>query len=147
VQQGELVVADFFSIDPNALVDSNQVRRRVQACAYTGSLQDRSQGCCGRAFTIGSGNQNAGKSPLRMIECPKQYAHVLKVELWRRRLRQFVAQRVDSCNGSLVGHWQGTISLPVCGLAPPSFQEKAVNAGEGAKIPAQAELERGTHWR
>src|ERR1700682_3947051 len=111
VQQGKLVVADFFPIDSDALVDPNQMRRGVQARAYTGSLQDRSQGCCGRAFAIGPGNQNAGKSPLRMIECPEQYAHVVQVELGRWHLRQFVAQGVDSRNGSFVGHWQVTVSL------------------------------------
>ncbi len=61
-------------------------------------------------FAVGSGDQDAWKPPLRMIQGSQQHAHVRQIKLVRRRVRQLVTQRVHACNRGFVGHGEA-ISL------------------------------------
>ena len=68
VDQGKIVVADLLPVDPYALVDPYQVGRGIKPGPRPRSLQNRSQGRCGRTLAVRPRNQNTGEIAAR--DCP-----------------------------------------------------------------------------
>ncbi len=106
VEQREIVVGDGLAIEANPLIDANQMRRSIESRLQPGSLQDGCQSCSGGTLAVGAGDQDSWKAIFRMSQCRQQHAHVCQIEFVRRRLRQFVAQRVHLRDCGLVGQRQ-----------------------------------------
>src|SRR5208337_436612 len=106
MEQSEIVVADGLAIEAYALVNADQMRRRIKASPESGSLQDGAESSGGRTLAVGAGDQHRRKTIFRMSQCGQQNPHVRQVELVRRRLRQFVAQCVHLRDCGFVGQGQ-----------------------------------------
>ena len=109
VDQGKIVVADLLPVDLYALIDPYQMGRGIKPGTQPGSLQDRSQGGCGRSLAVRPRNQHAGKMPLGIIQRGQQDPHVRQIELVRGRLGQFMAQCEHARDGSFVGRHQSSV--------------------------------------
>jgi hypothetical protein len=91
VEEREIVVADGFAIEANALIDAKQMWRSIEPGLQSGSLKDGCQRRRCRALAVSADDEHSWKTVFRMPQCGQQHAHVRQIELVRRRLGQFVA--------------------------------------------------------
>src|SRR5438105_12988190 len=79
-------IAACLTVDAYALVDSLEVRRRVQTGTKSRAPKDGFQKSRRRAFAVGSGNVRAGVSAVRTPESFRKNSNIFEVELRRRSL-------------------------------------------------------------
>src|SRR5579883_933296 len=64
VDEGEVVIGNWPSVDAHALVDADQVRGGVKAGLVSGGGQDGSESGGGRTLAVGPGDQDGGEAAL-----------------------------------------------------------------------------------
>ena len=69
VDGGEIGVGDGCAVDANAFVDADEMGRGVEGGAVSGGGEDGGEGGGGRAFAVGSGDEDGGKALLGIAEC------------------------------------------------------------------------------
>src|SRR5271166_1251667 len=104
VNLAELDIGDGLAVDANALVDTHEMGRAVEGGLVSGGAQDGRQRCCSGAFAVGSGDQDAGETALRVAQRSQHLEHVGEVELVRRCGGELVSEGVKLVNCGLVGH-------------------------------------------
>jgi len=77
----EIGVGDLGSVNANALIGAAEVRRGVEAGAQSGGGEDRGEGRGGRAFAIGSSDQNGREGAVRIAQRGKKRTDLLQREL------------------------------------------------------------------
>src|SRR5258708_2939566 len=83
----EGIIANLFAMEADALVDSFQMRRRVQPGSKAGTAQDRFEKCSRRTLPVRAGDVSAGVGAIRAAEALGNDGDVLEVELHGRCLR------------------------------------------------------------
>ena len=58
VKAGEVFVWDLYAVDLDALVNPEEMRRGVETRAVASGGKDAGEGCGGRAFAVGSGDEH-----------------------------------------------------------------------------------------
>src|SRR5690242_10119707 len=104
---GEGFVVDYVAVDANALVDSFEVGRSVQASAKTSLAKDGFEKRCRGAFAVGTGDVDAGIGALRLAQSLGEHRDVFEVKLCRRGLRrggQFATERKQVADRGFVVH-------------------------------------------
>ena len=71
-QAGNLPGRDFFRVHQDSLLETNQVRRSVQADAQARSPQNGCQEGRGGTLSVGAGHQDRGKSILGIFQLGKE---------------------------------------------------------------------------
>ena len=108
VEAGEVVVRNLGAVDLDALVDTDQVRRGVEAGAVAGGGEDAGERGGRGAFAVGSGDQDGGEAGLRIAKSGGEDAHVGEVELAAgcagSGRGELVAQSVEMVDRSSVRH-------------------------------------------
>jgi len=84
---GEIIVADECAADADALIDTLEMGRGVEAGSDTRFGEDGSEGRGGRALAIGSRDQDRGKTGLGIAQNIKQNANLIEGELPPRLAR------------------------------------------------------------
>ena len=100
-------ISDFLAVDPQAFVDSFEVRRGIEPGAKARAPQDGFEKRRRRAFTVGSGNVGAGVSAVWTAKPFCKDGDVFEVKLRCRRLcrcRQLPAQGQKIANRRVVIH-------------------------------------------
>src|SRR6267378_5672790 len=86
VEHREIVVADRFTVEANPLIDPNQMRRSIESCLQSRSLQDGCQSSRRRTLAVRAGDQHSWEAIFRMLQCSQKHASVCQIKLVRWRL-------------------------------------------------------------
>ncbi len=108
---GEQLIADLLAGNADALVDSFQVRRRIQPGAESRIAQDRFQKRRGRALAICPGDVHRWVRAVRTPQPFHQHRYVFQIEFCRRRLRwsgQFASKCQEIADRALVIHFSSS---------------------------------------
>lgn len=127
MESGEIIIADLFATDSDALVDSYQMRRGVQTGLQLRGAKNGGQRGSSGSLAVRSSDQNAGELSFGMPQSSQQDAHVLEVELMRRGIRQFVPQGKHARDCGFVGH-KSAVSFQPSGIRF-SYQITAAMSG------------------